>query len=165
MRFREWHLGAVAAVLLLGGMGCGQTYKINGKVTLDGQPVAGAQVRFIPRGDTGRSAVGFTGKDGTFTLTTVKQGDGALKGEYKVTVSKLSEHAIIPNKPNDKDAMKRIMSQVMQESRKLKKDQGKALDTLPLVYSDPEKSPLDQSVPDKSYDQDLRSAMAGPGVK
>ena len=58
-----------------------------------GQPVEGASVQFVPV-DGGPPAFGTTDASGVFTLTTFKQGDGARKGEYKVTVTKMSDNTV-----------------------------------------------------------------------
>jgi hypothetical protein len=62
--------------------------KVSGTVTLDKMPVAGAAVMFMPVGG-GRPAQGLTDAQGKFTLTTFDDGDGAIIGEHKVTVTKM----------------------------------------------------------------------------
>lgn len=64
--------------------------KVSGKVTLDQVPVEGATVTFQPEGQT-RSASGITDKNGTYKLTTLNPGDGALPGKYKVLISKVED--------------------------------------------------------------------------
>jgi hypothetical protein len=59
--------------------------KVSGKVTFDGQPVAGASVVFRP--DAGPSAVGETDAHGQFALMTRAPGDGAVVGHHTVTIS------------------------------------------------------------------------------
>ena len=75
-------------------VGCGDsnppTYKVTGVVTLDGKTVEGATVTFTPSGGSDQKpAVGTSGADGKYTLTTFTGGDGASPGLYKVTVSKI----------------------------------------------------------------------------
>jgi hypothetical protein len=80
-------LGATAA-------GCGGSsgdrpvYPVRGIVTYKGSPAAGVLVRFHAR-DTGEPyplvPQGVTGEDGTFTLSTYRNGDGAFAAEYVVT--------------------------------------------------------------------------------
>jgi hypothetical protein len=78
------------ALLLVGTVGCdGRTRRVKGLVTLDGRPVPGATVLFMPEGPGGgRPASAFTGLDGAFTLTTFRPGDGATPGAYRVLVRK-----------------------------------------------------------------------------
>lgn len=85
---------ATAAVFFLATAlsGCGPgrpaTVPVSGSVTLDGQPVAAATVLFQPvSGVPGRA---ITAADGSFTLTTFTDGDGAIVGRHQVAVSKLS---------------------------------------------------------------------------
>src|SRR5712691_12255852 len=86
LHHRFW-VGALAAAFLLSGLGCsGRLVKVRGMVKLDGQPVEGAVVVFENDGQGGRPAVGQTDKDGVFYLGTFKSEDGALRGDYKVTI-------------------------------------------------------------------------------
>ena len=61
-----------------------RTVKVTGMVTLDGQPARGLSVVFHPA--KGRPAVGMTDGDGRFSLSTFRQGNGALLGQHVVTV-------------------------------------------------------------------------------
>lgn len=63
------------------------TTGVTGTVTLDGEPVEGAVVTFVPTGD-GQSAVGKTDGSGQYRLTTFGGGDGAITGEYQVKIAK-----------------------------------------------------------------------------
>lgn len=94
--------GTLAKVLTVLGMGlligCGPsnppTYKVSGVVKLDGKPVPGATVTFLP--DTGTDAQPATGtsdNEGKYSLTTFVSGDGAMKGMYLVTVMKVQTEA------------------------------------------------------------------------
>ena len=79
---------------IIGLSGCGnesgrQAYPVRGKVLFNGRPVVNGQVTFHPVGDTSRDAVRAVGKvdeQGSFALTTFKDGDGAPAGDYRVTV-------------------------------------------------------------------------------
>jgi hypothetical protein len=77
------------AIVVAMAVGCGgpATVPVSGTVTLDGEPVDGATVTFVPEGE-GRPANGNTDASGNFTLTTFTGGDGALPGSYNVTVFK-----------------------------------------------------------------------------
>ncbi|AMV26390.1 hypothetical protein VT84_18475 [Gemmata sp. SH-PL17] len=74
--------------------GCGQKgpvlYPVTGKVTTpDGKSLEHATVVFHPVDSSDPSAVkprGKVGADGSFTLTSHTAGDGAVAGEYRVTV-------------------------------------------------------------------------------
>jgi hypothetical protein len=74
-------------LVVLAGCGRGPVMvPVSGVVTLDGAPVADANVMFAPRGD-GRPAEGKTDAAGKFSLTTEKPNDGAMEGDYEVTVT------------------------------------------------------------------------------
>ena len=57
---------------------------VEGIVRLDGKPLTSGTVRFIPA--AGRAATGTIQSDGTFTLGTFGQSDGALIGTHQVAV-------------------------------------------------------------------------------
>ena len=81
----------IAAVSLAGcysaGRGQPQTVQAEGVVTLDGQPVEGATVTFSPVGET-RAAVGKTDAQGKFRLAISSSLQGAMPGEYHVSIAK-----------------------------------------------------------------------------
>jgi hypothetical protein len=73
------------------------TYPVTGTVTLQGKPLAGAAITFVPTGD-GEAASAITDSDGKYALTTWESGDGARPGEYRVKVSKQELAAVDPSK-------------------------------------------------------------------
>jgi hypothetical protein len=151
----------LAFVAVLGGAGCGKTVGIKGKVTLDGQPVEGASVQFVPIGE-GQPAFGTTDASGVFTLSTFKQGDGALKGEYKVTVSKMSDN-VLPFDPQDKNATKAAMFEIMKKSTGTVRLAAQKK-SLPGIYSDHNTTPLLQTIPDTNgYNLELFSKLGAEG--
>lgn len=98
-----------AAIVMLTGCGGGEleldTVPVTGTVTQSGQPVEGARVTFSPEG-TGHAAAGVTDASGKFTLTSVTTGDGAVPGQYQVTITKYETEtdAIAPGE-TDMDAI------------------------------------------------------------
>ena len=86
----------VCVGMVLGGVGgCGraggpEVYYVTGVVTLDGEPVRGASVRFSPSRPEGIPASGMTQADGTFTLNAqaAKPGAGTATGEYAMAIQK-----------------------------------------------------------------------------
>ncbi len=71
------------------GSGLPKTYKVAGTVKLDGKPVEGALVTFLPA-EGQKVAVGSTDTDGKYTLSTFGPADGAQPGGFKVTIVKFS---------------------------------------------------------------------------
>lgn len=88
---------------MLSVAGCGggvepppKTVKVHGTVTYKNSPVTKGKVTLQSTatksgGEISRPAVGTIGPDGTFTLSTFTAGDGALPGEYRVTVESFDQ--------------------------------------------------------------------------
>ncbi len=115
---RCW-IGIGAAAVLVAAVGCGggassvKTVPVRGKVTLDGKPVEGATVQFAPEeGSGGRAASGLTKSDGTFELTTVGGGAGAVPGKYKVAITKRATTGPAQAPKSQEEAMKAIQEQM-----------------------------------------------------
>lgn len=100
---RTWCALAVAASLL--PLACGKTgpqmARVTGKVTYEGKPVPKGTITFVATAPDGRNAVGTLDANGTYRLQTEQPGDGALLGDYKVTISAHDEPVLdyIPAKP------------------------------------------------------------------
>jgi hypothetical protein len=71
---------------------------VTGVVTLQGKPLAGAAVTFVPTGTDGEAASALTDSEGKYTLTTWEAGDGARPGQYRVKVSKQEQATVDPSK-------------------------------------------------------------------
>lgn len=89
-----------ALILPLGaGSGCGgapeaaaklsTTVPVSGLVTYKGNPLTRGTVVFEP--DAGRPAHGAIQPDGHYTLSTFKDGDGAVEGTHRVSISGLNK--------------------------------------------------------------------------
>src|SRR5260370_18785229 len=87
IRMRFALLVSVFFVAILTTVGCGKgnVTKVEGVVTLDGKPLPGATLSFVPVGE-GKPAFGRTDNVGSFRLTTFRTDDGALPGEYQVVI-------------------------------------------------------------------------------
>ncbi|MDR0336217.1 MAG: hypothetical protein LBI18_03905 [Planctomycetaceae bacterium] len=66
------------------------TIPVSGTIKLDGQPIGGVHVTFLPVSAGKMEAFGMTIQDGSFVLSTggAKFGNGAQPGEYHVIFSK-----------------------------------------------------------------------------
>lgn len=94
VRWRSvWRL--TIAVLLAAGLGCGSSYPkcigVTGHVTYHGKPVTAGIVSFVPIGQPAggqlvRPATGDLQADGSYVIRTFRDGQGALPGEYAVTI-------------------------------------------------------------------------------
>ena len=90
-------LFSLAALILT--LGCTSdrnppTTPVSGVVTLDAKAVSDAMVTFSPLDKTaGRSASATPDAAGKYTLGTFVGGDGAMKGSYEVTVTKIFTEA------------------------------------------------------------------------
>ena len=83
------------APLVLHGCGPANPYgavAVSGKITVDGEPMEGVVVTFVPSGDDGMGAYGMTDAAGSYKLTTggAPFGTGAVPGSYIVTFSKVT---------------------------------------------------------------------------
>jgi hypothetical protein len=131
--------GLVAAVLLLGA-GCGGRgpFPVNGVVTLDGQPVVGAEVRFDPATPDLLPAFALTTEGGAFSLA-LAGGRGALRGEYRVVVVKI-EGPRVPMMPPPGMGPNQFRKYREEVSAKRK-------NVLPAKYGRAETTPLRCQVP------------------
>jgi hypothetical protein len=82
---RHTRVGVALATLTL--VGCGGRYDstVTGVVSVDGKPLNVGLVTFDPQ-ESGSSAYGNIGADGTYTLYTGRQ-EGLASGEYGVSVT------------------------------------------------------------------------------
>ncbi|MEW4569985.1 hypothetical protein AB1L88_19140 [Tautonia sp. JC769] len=73
-------------------VGCGDSsglpkrYPVSGSVNYNGQPVETGTITFAPVDPEGRAASG-TISNGSYYLTTAIDGDGALPGDYRVSIT------------------------------------------------------------------------------
>ncbi len=84
----------VPLLLLLGTLGCGSGYRlapVSGTVTLNGQPLAGADVHFQPIGskdnpNPGPGSHGKTDAQGRYSLRVDERQAGAVVGKHRVMI-------------------------------------------------------------------------------
>ncbi len=92
------HVFSLFSLAALGFMaGCNSTSNpptipVSGTVKMDGNPVSGAMVMFHPA-EGSQTASGTTDANGKYVLGTFVGGDGAMKGNYGVTVTKIQTEA------------------------------------------------------------------------
>ena len=93
----RWSLLAILATALISGCGGGNadnkpTATVTGKVTYNGQPVPGGSLLFSPIRDAKSNMPGKAGQatiksDGTYSVTTYTDGDGAVIGSHRLSFS------------------------------------------------------------------------------
>ena len=105
---------------------------LSGQVTLDDQPLAGAEVSYVPVGATkGAGSTGRTNADGVYQLTAVRGGAGVVPGEYRVAISK----RVMPDGSD------------FPADSKVPPIESPARQLLAPEYSDPQRSRLRATVP------------------
>jgi hypothetical protein len=129
-----WLLAFVVAVA-----GCGRSgpVPVRGKVMLDGKPLAGASVQFIPQQPGGRDATGSTDANGVFRLSTLHRNDGAFPGKYKVVVQPPAPMVLGAPAATPDDAQRAAAGSKTQTPAVI----------VPPKYSQPDQTVLVQEVP------------------
>lgn len=95
----------VLACMAVAPLACGSTgpgmAPVSGKVTYNGKPVPKGSVTFASTTQGGRNATGQLDANGFYKLQTENPGDGALIGDYLVTIYAHDEPILdyIPKKP------------------------------------------------------------------
>jgi hypothetical protein len=150
MHPRSFRLAALALAVALTG-GCGgsgpKPVKVEGVVLLDGKPLPGATVRFVPLDRKGETAVGFARDDGTFRLTSQSGGEGALPGEYKVVVTPGAGQTLeAPTDPAAAQKMADLMMRKKAISKGITAPRPKR-SPIPAEYTDENKTILKVTVP------------------
>tara|TARA_R110002095_G_scaffold216308_1_gene213012 strand:+ start:3967 stop:4506 length:540 start_codon:yes stop_codon:yes gene_type:complete len=74
------------------------TAEVSGKITFEGEPLQRGTIVFFPESGK-RNATGEIKEDGTYTLTTYENGDGAFPGAHTVTI--ISERDMTNLMPED----------------------------------------------------------------
>jgi hypothetical protein len=140
----------ILVLSLTAWVGCGGhgTVPVQGIVTLDGAPLADANVIFHSATE-GRPAVARTDAEGRFVLSSYNQ-DGAYPGDYTVTivaVPKVSEEEMNADPMQDLD---QHIAEGMKHSREEFEEMGQRKQHQSLVhekYTNVAKSPLKVKVP------------------
>jgi hypothetical protein len=140
-----WHgrcKGALALlVVTLAGCGGVKPVPVDAVVTLDGKPLPGATVLFVPNeGSRGRPAHGLTDADGSLQLTTFEDYDGVLPGEYRVVVT-IGEWMSEPPQGDRSSEERARRRQERSEARASKKP------LVPGIYGHQDTTPLHCTVP------------------
>lgn len=117
-------------------------YKVTGKITMHGGPLAGAMVSFAPK-EGQPVAVGTTNDTGVFSLTTYSDGDGAAVGTYGVVVMKVKSAQQSPVEEGHGTDVSKDYTKGAGHSAQAAKDTG---NMLPEKYADSQNTPLTAKV-------------------
>jgi hypothetical protein len=127
-------------IVTLALAGCGKSgmTPVEGTVLLDGKPLAGAAIHFVPQGK-GRDATGETDKNGQFAMSTFQPRDGAAPGTYKVLIS--------PPLGVVDPAQYTSAEEAMSAASKSQTKKASTAPAFPQKYTRPDQTPLTQEVP------------------
>jgi hypothetical protein len=163
MHRSSFRLAALAVVVAFATIGCGGGPKVKpvtveGVVLLDGQPLAGATVRYVPLDEKGQSANGLTKDDGTFRLTCLNGLDGALPGEYKVVITHaVGQEVEVPASPEEAQRLADKMMRGGVGKKKAGSRPKKQPSPIRPDYSDEAKTTLRATVPSSKATWKLES--------
>jgi hypothetical protein len=98
---RHWLFPAIVTALVLAGCQHGPSMPaavpVKGQVLLPGgAPLRGGRLNFYPKDPSGLGGIepfADVGQDGTFTVTTYQENDGAIPGSYVVTIEPVNYRA------------------------------------------------------------------------
>jgi hypothetical protein len=135
--------GWVALSLILVLTGCSSdnpVYPVRGKVTFDGKPmVGGGSISLVPLSDQpGMAAGGLIGEDGSYILSTYGDGDGSMVGEFRVLIYQVTEQEPVRTEDGQRAAKPLSLP---------------AADRIPVIYADPQNSPLRATVEARSANE------------
>jgi hypothetical protein len=143
--------------VLLFVLGCGQDdglgkrYAVSGTVTYNGQPVAKGRISFVPKDKAARSASGQIENGSFSSVTTLTSGDGALPGDYTVSIDTKEIDAAAAKAEAEAIAKKHGMSNIGQMPPEvLAKMSKQAKGSIPKKYESAEKSGLTAKVEERS---------------
>jgi len=126
-------------------------YPVSGTVKYKGEPVAKGRINFVPKGGAGHGAHGEI-ENGSFgSLTTLNPGDGAVAGEYKVTVDTREIDEAAAKAEGEKLAKKHGMSNLAQLPPEVQaKAYAQAKSSVPAKYAGAGTSDLTATVAEGS---------------
>lgn len=151
------HVSTMTRLIVVVGLivpliGCSKSFnKVEGTIMLDGQPVVGATVTFMPTFEGGQSGSGVTDSSGKFKIVNPTNDKGLAKGEYKVLITRAEAEGDF--KAPDTNDPTGAMAEYMKGKMDIKK--GKAIpmkattpkQTLNIRYAKQDSTPFTINVP------------------
>jgi hypothetical protein len=133
---------AAIGLMIQGSAGCGSNgphmVPIRGEVTYQGLPLINVTqgiVRYSPKapGTPAREATGRIQPDGSFVMTTFKNADGVVAGEYNITVSAYSSPVL--SREQTESGVHAAMPKLMIPEKYLQPDASGLTDTVDSEHS------------------------------
>jgi hypothetical protein len=115
----------------------GRLIKVEGRAVLDGIPLSGAHVTFVPTTPGMPRAEGHTSIEGYFRLTTYEKDDGVYAGDYKVIVTLTPHKRKEPKRDPDTGEVEAEYPMARPDVR------------IPASYEDVAKTPLEVQIPSR----------------
>lgn len=129
----------LGVLIVAGFLGCGSevsdapaTVPVSGKVTLNGQPLAGAKIFFVNPTHTG---MGVTEEDGSYTIP-----EGAIPGENTIYITKIEGEGLDPEAGIDEAQM--MAAGGLPGLPASPRSQSTIKEVVPEKYSNPAKTEL-----------------------
>jgi hypothetical protein len=120
-----------------------RTAPVSGVVLLDGKPVDGAQVVFVPTGSPGYGAYATTDSQGRFQLKSSEDVSGAVPGKYLVQVTKL-----VTRRGGSSFLVKEDAEHALQAAGGSRApEEGETVNVLPEKYASSKTSGIEVTVP------------------
>lgn len=137
---RSWIVAFAAVGMFMPACGCGgpKTVPVKGVVTIDGATLANVSVTFNAQDPGGKDAHGSTSADGSFHLSTFRPKDGALPGQYKITVHYSDPVNVSPNLKSAADVQQAMVNAPVKRPSVI----------LPPTYTQTDQTILKHKVPD-----------------
>lgn len=163
-RIARQGLAILVAPALIAVVGCsddgiGKRYPVTGSVSYNGKPVAKAGIALVPKGSNsgGQGANGTVENGQIVSVTTLNPGDGALPGEYVVTVTARDVDTAKAQAEGNEAAQKHGMGKMaMVPPEMLAKAGNAAKSTLPTKYESPATSTLNVTIKEEKNSLDLK---------
>ncbi len=131
--------------------GLGKRYPVSGNVSYKGEAIKQGRINFVPAKPAEGRAAQSDIIDGSYSLTTATENDGALPGSYKVTISSVTIDPAAQAKL--KEFSQGGQSRLGPESANIMK--GAVKNALPSKYSLPETSGLTAEVKEQATKLDF----------
>ena len=135
----------------------GKRYPVSGTVTYNGQPLEKGAISFVP--DKGAGATGAIEK-GSYTLSSGGEGDGALPGKYKVTITAKEDTNEIAKADFLKDSKGKGADVGFVPRQYLAAAAAKAKSLIPTGYGDVRTTTLTAEVKEQSNTIDFKLSDA-----